>query len=51
MDVQETLLRDNSALSNTVAKLNRDVAKVPEHYCLFASHFGKNLTDFYVLHY
>jgi hypothetical protein len=34
MDAQETLLRDNSALSNTVRKLNRDVAKVPKHYCL-----------------
>ena len=34
MDVQEALLRDNSALSNTVTKLNRDVAKVPKHYCL-----------------
>jgi hypothetical protein len=29
MDVQEALQRDNSALSNTVTKLNRDVAKVP----------------------
>jgi hypothetical protein len=34
MDVQDALQRDNSELSNTVRKLNRDVAKVPKHYSL-----------------